>query len=986
MSRPWPLAAAWLGLGAALVPAEQAPPAAASDVVDVVGLTVDAMAEPLGIDNPKPRLAWRLHSARRGVLQTDYRVRVASRPEWIRQGTGDLWDSGNVRSADPFAVYDGRPLKPRTRYYWSVRVATTGAHGGGSSSRGWFETALLDPADWKGAWIAGPERSLVERTPEEGLASDAALRAAGEFCRPTAWPTVPLMTRVPKDQGECREVRPTPMLRKAFTVDKPVARARVHASGLGYLELTINGARASGRVLDPQFTDYSKTVLYTTDDVTSLLREGANVIAAELGSGKFDDAARTWDWGWHKAQWRATPRLRLDLYVTYTDGTELLVRSDESWKVSVDGPTRYDSTYLGETYDARREIRGWKEAGFDDRGWAAARVVPGPAGVLRAQAAEPTRVVAEWPPGTRTEPAPRVSVYDVGQNMSGWATVRVRAPAGTAVEIFYSEILEGGRASTKGNGLVGGQLQTDYYVARGGGEERWTPRFSYKGFQYVQVSGPGGSALPEGASAEVESVQQVWGGLRRTSTFTSSHPLLDRIHAHTDWAVQENNVAGITTDTPIYEKNAWTGDAQLTAGTFSTLYDTERLYRKQVQDMLDAQTAEGEVPHLAPSNVNYGYLGKPAFKPVDCCGATPPWDAFWFVVPSEGYRRHGDVRLIEAAYPAMRKYLDEWVPRWTGKDGDALAYTLTSGLGDWCAPKGVDPVISLSATAYYAHFARLSAEAARALGKTADAARDDALFARIRDDFNAKYLGTDGVYREKPGAPFAQTAQILPLAFGLVPEARRKPLLARLADDITNARGGHEYVGVLGARYILPVLLAGGYPDVAFTVATRTDYPSYGYWAELGWTSLGEFWEDTSRSRSHHFFGSIVQSFYEDLAGLRALEAGYRKIEVRPAIPAGLDHVAVRYDSVRGPVATSWRKTASGLRLDVTVPPTATAEIHVPAAARALVREGGRPAEQAEGVRFARMAEGRPVYLVGSGEYHFEVPAGSGAARQGGAR
>ena len=190
-------------------------------------------------------------------------------------------------------------------------------------------------------------------------------------------------------------------------------------------------------------------------------------------------------------------------------------------------------------------------------------------------------------------------------------------------------------------------------------------------------------------------------------------------------------------------------------------------------------------------------------------------------------------------------------------------------------------------------------------------------------------------------------------------------------DDITKARGGHEYVGVLGARYILPVLLQAGEADVAFKVATQTDYPSYGYWLSLGWTSLGEFWENTSRSRSHHFFGSIVQSFYEDLAGIRPLEPGFRKIEVKPQIPAGLDHVSATYDSVRGKVAAAWRQTPSGLELDVTVPPSATADVHVPASNPALVREGGVAADKADGVRFQKMVDGRAVYAVGSGEYHF---------------
>ena len=248
-----------------------------------------------------------------------------------------------------------------------------------------------------------------------------------------------------------------------------------------------------------------------------------------------------------------------------------------------------------------------------------------------------------------------VVVYDVGQNLTGWATLRVRAPAGTPVEVFYSEKLgPDGRASTDGNGLVGGQLQTDYYIARGEGEETWAPRFTTRASSTSSSAGRAARRCRTGVTVSLDSVQQVWAGLRRTSTFASGHPLLDRIHDSTDWAIQENNVSGITTDTPIYEKNAWTGDAQLTAGTFSTLYDTERLYRKQIQDMRDAQTAEGEVPHLAPSNVNYGYLGKPAFKPVACCGATPPWDAFWFVVPWEAYQRYGDGACSSRPIPRCR--------------------------------------------------------------------------------------------------------------------------------------------------------------------------------------------------------------------------------------------------------------------------------------------------------------------------------------------
>jgi alpha-L-rhamnosidase len=647
--------------------------------------------------------------------------------------------------------------------------------------------------------------------------------------------------------------------------------------------------------------------------------------------------------------------------------------------VSVAGPNRYDSFYLGETYDARRETPGWDRPGFDDRAWPAVQVVSAPAGVLRAQTHEPIRVVGTRPPGKRKEPERGVLVYDVGQNLTGWAEIRVKAPAGTAVEVFYSEKLgDHGKASAVGNDLVFGQLQTDYYVAKGGGDERWTPRFTYKGFQYVQLSAPNAQPLPEGVTAAIERIQQVRSDLPRTSTFESSNETLNRIHRNTTWAI-ESNLHGVVTDTPVYEKNAWTGDAALTAGAASLLFDTERLYRKMFQDMLDAQTAEGEVPHLAPTNQNYGYVGKPAFKPVDCCGATPAWDAFWFVLPWESYLRHGNAAALATTYPAMQRYLDRWIPRWTVKDGDAFAQTLTAGLGDWVPPEGVPTVNAISSTAYYAHLVRIAADTARALGQSDDASRYDRLFLSIRSDFNARFLSADGFYREKDADPFVQTAQILPLAFGLVPDDRLAALAARLADDIAGARGGHAYVGVLGARHVLPVLTETGQHDLAYALATQTTEPSWGYWTDVaGFTALGEHWPATTRSRNHHFFGAIVQWFYEDLAGMRPVAPGYATIQFKPQIPkAGLDRVSASHESVRGTVATSWRRTNAGLELDVTVPANATGRVYVPAPRPEAVTEvsGGTAlaADKSPSVELVGVLGDRVVYDVGSGRYQFRV-------------
>jgi alpha-L-rhamnosidase len=947
----------------------------------VARLETDAAPEPLGISDPAPRLSWAMVSTERGVRQRAFRVLVASRRELAREGKADIWDSREVSSSDPWVLYAGPALASRTRYYWSVRVSAADGLATAWAPPTWFETAFLG-GEWKGQWITGPERPRVQ-TAALGEADDATIRAAGEFCRPVLWLTGGFAAaRIKNDQGECREVRPAPRLRKSFHISKPFTKGRVYSSGLAYNDLALNGKAVSPSVLDPAFTDYSRTVLYTTHDITALLRQGENVIASELGSGHYDDATRTWDWGWEQAQWRGTPRLRLDLYVTYADGSEQVVASDGTWKVDVGGPTRYDSYYLGETYDARREASGWNLPGFDVAAWAAATVVSPPSGVVRPQVQEPIRIVGTRPPGAKSEPVPGFVVYDIGQNLTGWAEIRVNAPAGTAVELFYSEKKgDDGKASTVGNDLVFGQLQTDYYVAKGSGEERFSPRFSYKGFQYVQISGPMGQPLPKNASVTVERIQQVRTDLAATGSFESSNETLNRIHRNTAWAIQ-SNMHGIITDTPVYEKNAWTGDAALTAGTASLLFDTERLYRKMFQDMIDAQTEQGEVPLLAPSNQNYGYVGKPAFKPVDCCGATPAWDAFWFVLPWESYARHGDLAALRTTYPAMQKYLDRWIPQWTGKDGDAYSNTLTAGLGDWVPPAGVPTINAISSTAYYAHLARIAADAARALGKADDASRYGRLFASIRADFNARFLGPDGSYREKETDPFVQTAQILPLAFGLVPDDRRATLADRLADDIMKVRGGHAYVGVLGARHVLSVLTETGHHDVACAVAARTDEPSWGYWTDVaGFTALGEHWPATTRSRNHHFFGAIVQWFYEDLAGMRPVAPGYERIEFKPQIPqTGLDRVAASYESVRGTVATRWHRTATGLELDVTVPPNAAGRVYVPAPRPEAVTEmgGGKTvmADQAASVKLVGVEADRVVYDIGSGRYQFRVAVG----------
>jgi alpha-L-rhamnosidase len=592
----------------------------------------------------------------------------------------------------------------------------------------------------------------------------------------------------------------------------------VYSAGLGWNDMSLNGQAVSPRsFLNPGLTSYDKTVLYTTDDVTELIRQNPgkpveNVIATQLGSGQYDNETVSGNHGWEIAEWRANPTLKADLVLTFSDGTEQLVRSDDSWQTTDTGPIRYDNHYLGETYDARKELPGWNTPEFAAAGWQTARVVQGPAGTLRAQEDDRTTRTAEWPAGKRSEPQPGVLVYDTGQQRAGWATIAVHgAPAGTPIQVRYGEKLGADGLVSISGYAPAGQIQTDLYIAGGAGTatkpERFAPRFTYKGFQYVQLSGPLGAPLPAGVTVTVQSVQEIRTDLTSASSFSTSSRLVNKIEKLTKASLAENYVAGIITDTPTYEKDGWTGDAQLTVPTAGYMFDVQRQLRKTTRDIVDDQFADGQISLLTPGNANYGYCGKPAFKPANGC-ATPIWDALLFVAPWELYDRYADKSGIELAYPAMAKYLDEWIPRWFQADDDGLNFTLTSGLGDWTAPTGADApdgsptdfntprVISLSSTAYVAYMAKLAASSARVLGKNTEAQRFDQLFANIKNDFNAKWWDPAlGYYHENPpcdrcGAQPVpvQAAQVLPLAFGLVPDENRQALATKLVTDVLDTR------------------------------------------------------------------------------------------------------------------------------------------------------------------------------------------------------
>jgi alpha-L-rhamnosidase len=858
-------------------------------------LTVEYAEHPLGTDIRRPRLAWTAVAPGHGATQSAYQVIVASSAELLRGGTGDVWDSGQVSSKAFRVEYDGLRLVARTRYHWAVRLWDGLERVGVWSEPRWFETGLLDEGFSEAQWI--------------GSGTEAA-----------------------------------PLLRRAFGVAVPVERARLYASGLAYAELRLNGRRIGDAVLDPGFTDYDDTVLYVTHDVTDLLQVGDNVLGAELGRGFF--GMRTPNvWRWHQAPWTGDPRLLARLVITHTDGSVTEIRSDTNWRMT-SGPTVSDSLYAGETYDARLAQPGWDAAGFDDSAWSPATVLTAPRGTIRAQEHEPIRVIEEVAPTELASPQEGVWVADFGRTTAGWTRLKVTAPAGTKISLLHGETLTPAGLVAAVNQHVGGdRFQLDEYVAAGNGVEEWEPRFSYKGFRYVQVDGLDGTP-PELTLCVVHS------DVPAASRFSTSQRLYEQIEQAMRRAVL-NNLHGIPTDTPAFEKNGWTGDAQVGAPTMTGLLDLARFFTKWLADLRDSQQEDGRLPVIVPS----GGWGLTELSPAT------EWSTVYPFLLREMHRCYGDERLLADHWDAVLRYVDSELARVV--DGLSL-----SVLGDWIPPgypDGPPPEDRrLTGTAYLHRAVIAVAEIGEVLGRTSEADRLRKSAAELGDGLSRAFLDSDqGLYRTDNDPDYRQTSNALPLAFGLVPEDLIPRVAANLVADV-EARGFHLNTGCLGVGVLLPVLTAHGHADVAAKIALQRTYPSWGYWFDQGADTMWEMWEADTRSRNHYFQGTVAQWLFENVAGLRNLANGWERILVRPDAREQVDSASLRTDTVRGRVAVSWHRVGRAFELDVQVPVGSTASVHVPSSATTDVAAvpapcAGEPVQQG----------GYTIYEVGAGRWHF---------------
>jgi alpha-L-rhamnosidase len=883
-------------------------------------LTCEYLSDPGVVDIPHPRLSWVNEAGKgeRDQIQTAWQIRVASSPEKLQHP--DLWDSREMPGDLSVRIeYRGKPLVSRMECWWQVRVWDKNHRVSAWSKPAFWRMGLLNPSDWKASWIGAPWEG------EE------------HFKRP-AFPGQKFDNFGP----------PAPMLRKSFNIGKKIRKAVAFVTGLGYFELYVNGKKVGNDVLVPNVTNYSRRpllgqmsinvednfreyrVMYLAYDITSLLSKGRNVIGTILGNG-FYNPRMYWCEGY------GTCRFLGQLHITYEDGSEEVVASDNTWKAAR-SPILKNMVYYGETYDARQEQPEWCTPVFDDSRWENAALRKAPFGKLVAHASPADKVMETLQPVSIVKRENGDYFVDFGQEISGWVRLKnVSAPSGHRIDLVFNANLYSG---------------DNTYIFGGKGPENYAPRFNWFVFSGVEIKNWYGELKPENILAEAVNTN-----VPESAEFETSNPLFNRINEIWKRSQKDNMHGGLASDCPHRERSGYTGDGQVSCVTVLHNFDAKAFYQKWITDMREAQNPEtGYVPNGAP------------WQPG--CGGGVAWGAAICIMPWEFYLHTGSTDMLTDNYEAMKeyiRYMQSWVNedgimfmKRTGNDGKVLKWY---NLGEWVAP-GALPPDDMVHTFYFWRCTSLTANVAKILGCTEDAARYRELAEKTRQAFYKRFFNeTEGTYGPAGGNIFA-------LKIG-VPASEHGRVVHALKKDIS-ANKGHLDTGIFGTQFFFEVLADNGMQDLAFEAMNKKDEPGYGNWIELGSTTSREQWGEDG-SHNHPMFGGGLTWFYRKLAGMQPdpEKPGYKHIIFKPQ-PAG-DITFVRYynQTPYGRAGIMWKKENSVFTADITVPAGSEATLYLPLMKNGHVSEGAGKNEFPGSNLMLTDTEGYRIVKIQSGEYHF---------------
>jgi len=897
-----------------------------AQTLKVANLQCEYKSDPMGVEAISPKLSWQLQSAWRNTMQSAYHVLVSDNAESLDKNIGNIWDSKRINSTASIEVtYAGKSLISAKTYYWKVMVWNNHQRVSAWSETAKWQLGLLKPTDWVGAkWIA------YAQMPDS-------------------------MRIVPFAAGKGHKGLPPandvlPLLRKTFTVNKPVKKATMYICGLGHFDMSLNGNKVGDHFLDPGWTQYDKQALYVPFDLTDKLVQGTNALGVMLGNGFYyiprDRRYRkmTGAYGY--------PKMICRLVIEYKDGSVSNLISDESWKTAP-GPIVFTSIYGGEDYNANLEQSGWNTVSFDDTKWQNAVAVTG-SPQLNAQAADPLKVMQEFTPVSKKNIGNGTWVYDLGQNASGIPQITVQGKKGDTVRITPAELIHpDGSANQTGSG------KTHYYnyILKGGGPETWHPQFTYYGFRYLQVEG----AVPQGeANPNQSPVLLAIKGLHTRNSaatvgsFSCSNALFNRTFKLIDWAMK-SNMASLFTDCPHREKLGWLEEAHLVGSSLRYNYDIHRLALKCINDMKLAQTPEGLIPEIAPEFTRFDEPFRDS----------PEWGSNGIILPWYVYEWYGDKDVLANSYDMMKRYAD-----YLGTKADH--HILTEGLGDWYdqgpkapgysqqTPKGI------TATAFYYYDLDIIAKVAKLLGKTQDVAAYNALATQVKQAYNKAFFNT----QTKEYGTGSQTANSISVYMGLVEPQDKAVVINNIVKELKD-HGNSLTAGDIGFRYLLRALDDAGRSDVIFDMNSRSDVPGYGYQLAHGATALTESWGALPQVSNNHFMlGHIMEWFYSGLAGIRSAPGAIamNKIEIRPEPVGDVTYAKASYESPYGTIATDWKKASGKFELTVQIPANTTAVIYLPAKPGTAIIEDGKPVNKSQLLGYR---DGKALIKTGSGIYHF---------------
>lgn len=727
-------------------------------------------------------------------------------------------------------------------------------------------------------------------------------------------------------------VLPAPReLRHKFDVSKKVRRATLYGSALGLIDMQINDKPVSKDLFAPGWTDYNKRVYAMAYDVTRMMKGGANEIGCTIGDGWY---AGYVGYGHMREHYGRSPRALMQLEIEFEDGTRESIASSADWQASV-GPILESDFLMGELYDAR--LAG------SDRAWSPVVVGSPLSPVIEMFPGDPVREFEALKPKSVKESQPGVYILDLGQNIAGFARLKVRGDAGQKITLRFAERLNRDGSFYTDN--LRGARAIDTYICRGGGVETWQPSFTFHGFQYIEVSGL--KSAPKGdeiIGIAISSETPLAGKIE------TSDAMINQLVSNA-WWTQKMNFIDIPTDCPQRdERLGWTGDAQAYIRTACMLDDVHAFFTKWLVSLDDAQRADGQFPMVAPLKVADGDGG-------------PAWADAGVICPWTIYDVYGDLELLARHYGPMKKFVDFYVARGT----DLMPPKQFHCFGDWLNINDPTPseVIYM---AYFAGSALLVSQSAAALGNTADASHYKQLYSAVREKFQEHFVAEDGSVGYG-NIKRSQCGSILALAFDLVSGDMRKKVANVLIEQI-ESRGWHLSTGFVGTRDIMNVLSKVGRNDVAFRLLHNKTFPSWGFTIENGATSIWERWDGWTpekgfqdpgmNSFAHYAFGAVVGWIFAQPAGIKNADPGFRSIVLAPQIDPNLKWLKSQYDSISGRIESEWKVNRDRIEYRFVVPPNVRAEIRLPAqlvgSSKKLLNIG---------------SEIEPIFNVGSGEYRF---------------